>query len=153
VNRTALVFATAAVVGTLGLKRYPFPDSNVMLQLVHFHKPWIFHALRWGWFTMLFSTPALLFSGIFSLVFIFTANKKKHASKCELPPYPRLGPADAARGLTRPDRAKDSGAGEQPPIRNAEPSGVFHFNRFPRIVDLADHDTKRIRWTEARVRG
>ena len=92
-NQTALVFACAAIVGTLGLKRYPFPDSNAILQMILFHKPFIFHALRWGWFVMLFTTPGLLFSGIFSLVFIFTSNKQR-AGKSELPPFPSLSPAD-----------------------------------------------------------
>ncbi len=92
-NQTALTFACAAIVGTLGLKRYPFPDSNALLQMVLFHKPWIFHAIRWGWFVMLFTTPGLLFSGVFSLVFIFTSNQRR-AGKSELPPYPCLGPAD-----------------------------------------------------------
>ena len=95
-NQTALVFACATVAGTLGLKRFPFPDSNTILQLVLFHKPWIFHALRWGWFTMLFTTPGLLFSGLFSLVFIFTSNKHR-AVKGELPPFPQTGPADPLR--------------------------------------------------------
>ena len=85
-NQTALTFACAAIVGTLGLRRYPFPDSNAMLQIVLFHKPWIFHALRWGWFLMLFTTPGLLFSGVFSLVFIFTS--KGRAGKWSFRRYP-----------------------------------------------------------------
>ena len=94
-NRTALSFACAAIAGTLGLKWFPFPDSNAILQMVLFHQPWIFHALRWGWFTMLFTTPGLLFSGLFSLVFIFTSNQKRGSKFTgQLPPFPQLGPGD-----------------------------------------------------------
>ena len=92
-NQTALTFACAAIAGVVGLRRYPFPDANAMLQLVLFHKPYIFHTLRWGWFVMLFTTPALFFSGVFSLVFIFTS-KSTRQKKGQLPPYPALGPGD-----------------------------------------------------------
>ncbi len=94
-NRTVLTFCCAAIAGTLGLRRFPFPDSNHLLQLVHFHSPYVFLALRWTWFAMLFTTPGLLFSGVFSLVFIFSANGKRGAKFTgKLPPFPRLGPAD-----------------------------------------------------------
>ena len=92
-NQTALTFACAAIVGVVGLRRLPFPDSNGILQLVLFHQPYIFHALRWSWFVMLFTTPALFFSGLFSLVFIFTS-KNTTRKKGQLPPYPLLGPGD-----------------------------------------------------------
>ncbi len=92
-NQTALTFACAAILGVVGLRRYPFPDANAILQLVLFHKPYIFYALRWGWFVMLFTTPALFFSGVFSLVFIFTS-KNTRQKKGKLPSYPVLGPGD-----------------------------------------------------------
>jgi len=92
-NKTVLTFACAAIVGVTGLRRFPFPDTNAILQMVLFHKPYIFHALRWGWFVMLFTTPALFFSGLFSLVFIFTS-KSTRQKKGQLPPYPVLGPGD-----------------------------------------------------------
>ena len=95
-NRTVLTFCCAAIAGTFGLKRYPFPDTNSLLQMVLFHKPWIFHAIRWGWFTMLFTTPGLLFSGLFSLVFIFTSQKRT-AWKSQLPPFPILEPGNPLR--------------------------------------------------------
>ena len=95
-NQTALTFACAAIVGTLGLRRFPFPDGNALLQLVLFHKPWIFHALRWGWFVMLFTTPGLFFSTVFSLVFIFHSQRRS-AGSSELPLFPRLGPNDPLR--------------------------------------------------------
>jgi len=96
VNRTVLTFCCAAIVGTLGLRRFPFPDSNLLLQLVHFHSPYVFLALRWTWFTMLFTTPGLLFSAVFSLVFIFSSNgKRTEKFSGKLPAFPRLGPTDS----------------------------------------------------------
>ena len=85
--RRAIPFLCAAAVGLLALRRFPFPDGNDLLQLVLFHKPVIFYALRWTWMAMLFSTPALLFSGVFSLVFIF-CNRKPRIAQGMLPPFP-----------------------------------------------------------------
>ena len=45
---------------------------------------------------MLFTTPGLLFSGLFSLVFIFTSNKLRVA-KGELLPFLQPGPIRSAQ--------------------------------------------------------
>lgn len=87
-NQTALTLCCAAIVGVTGLKRWPFPDSNMLVQMILFHKPVIFHMLRWGWFLMLFTTPALAFSGLFSLVFIFTGGADARRRYGKLPPFP-----------------------------------------------------------------
>jgi hypothetical protein len=92
-NRTALTFASAAIVGTVFLKRYPFPESDALVQLILQEKPYLFHALRGGWVVMLFSTPALAFSGIFSLVFIFASSEGRRR-RSQLPPYARPSASD-----------------------------------------------------------
>ncbi len=88
--RRLVPFLCAALVGVLTFKRFPFPDGNYLLQLILFHKPLIFYTLRWSWIAMLFSTPALLFSGIFSMVFIFFNTRTKTAQGT-LPPFPLIG--------------------------------------------------------------
>src|SRR4051812_19574902 len=87
VHQTALTLASAAVVGTVFLKRYPFPEDDAVTRLILHHKPYLFHALHWGWTALLFSTPALAFSGIFSLLFIFTGREGR-PRRSKLPPYP-----------------------------------------------------------------
>ena len=91
-TQTVLTLCCAAIVGVTGLRRWPFPDNNTLLQMVLFYKPVVFHLLRWGWFTMLFTTPALFFSGLFSLVFIFTAKSEARRKVGKLPPFPLAGP-------------------------------------------------------------
>lgn len=94
-NQTALTLACAATVGTVLLKRYPFPDGDGIVQLILHYKPYIYETLHWGWTVMLFTTPALVFSGIFSLVFIFTGRSERQR-RGKLPPCPV---ADAAGPL------------------------------------------------------
>lgn len=86
-NQNVLTLASAAAVGIVFFKRYPFPDGEAMLQLVLAHDPYVFHALRWSWTAMLFTTPALVFSGLFSLVFIFTGRLGRQG-RSKLPPCP-----------------------------------------------------------------
>src|SRR5215218_6013140 len=69
------------------MKRYPFPDGDALLQVVLDRNPYVFHALRWSWTAMLFTTPALVFSGIFSLVFIFVGREAR-SGRSKLPPCP-----------------------------------------------------------------
>jgi hypothetical protein len=87
VNRTALTIACAAVVGVVFLKRYPFPDHDEVLRFVLAGKPAVFYTLRALWTAMLFTTPALAFSTVFSLVFIFAGRTERRA-KGKLPPFP-----------------------------------------------------------------
>ena len=86
-NQTVLTLASAAIVGFVLLKRYPFPEGDALLQLVLAQKPYLFHGLRWGWAVLLFTTPALVFSGIFSFVFIFSGREGRRG-RSKLPPYP-----------------------------------------------------------------
>ncbi|GAC1498624.1 MAG: hypothetical protein NVS1B14_01730 [Vulcanimicrobiaceae bacterium] len=89
-NRTALTLACAGVVGTLFLRRYPFPEHDALLGFVLGGAPAVFHALRGIWYVMLFSTPALAFSMLFSLVFIF-AGRETRKARGTLPPFPVAG--------------------------------------------------------------
>lgn len=68
-------------------KRYPFPEGDALLQVIFDHNPYLFQTLRWSWMAMLFTTPALAFSGIFSLVFIFTGRDGRQG-RSRLAPCP-----------------------------------------------------------------
>ena len=51
--------------------RMPFPDQNNLLQLIWLEKPYLFYGIKWAYLTMLFSTPYIGFSLLFSLGYIF----------------------------------------------------------------------------------
>lgn len=86
-NRTVLTLASSVAVGTTFLQRYPFPDGDALLQVVLAHNRYVFYALRWSWTAMLFTTPAVVFSGVFSLIFIFT-RRTNRPGRSHLPPFP-----------------------------------------------------------------
>jgi TraM recognition site of TraD and TraG len=80
------VLATGA--GLLALSRYPFPEENVLLQLVLLHKPALFLALRYAYVAMCFTTPYITLSVLGSLVYIFVARFERPAGLAKLPRYP-----------------------------------------------------------------
>lgn len=88
-NQTALTILCAAIVGAVFTRRYPFPEQDALLQLVLHVKPWLYQCFHWTWAAMLFTTPALVFSGAFSLVYMFVADGDRRA-KGKLPPFPQL---------------------------------------------------------------
>ena len=70
-NRAVLSFALSCVPGYALLHRYPFPAEDGVLQMILFAKPWLFDSIRWAYTVMLFSTPLIVFSILFALVYIF----------------------------------------------------------------------------------
>lgn len=95
-SRAVLTFASAAIVGSVFLRRYPFPDGDFLMQLTLHSKPWVYHWLRWSWTAMLFTTPAIAFSAVFSLIYIFTAGREQPIPG-KLPPYPGPGAGEGLR--------------------------------------------------------
>src|SRR5207244_7615484 len=64
-------------VGLAGMLSWPFPEENSLLQLVLLRKPLLFYAIKYAYFTMLFSTPFIAFSTLLSLLYIFLARRQK----------------------------------------------------------------------------
>ena len=74
-------------IGTLLSQRFPFPDDNAILQLVGAEKPMIFIAIKYAYQTMLFSTPFIACSMLFSILYIFFVRPKETTPLSPLPPY------------------------------------------------------------------
>jgi hypothetical protein len=91
-NRTVLALACSLVIGTVMMRRYPFPEGDALMRVLAWHKPWLVQGLDAIWRAMMFSTPFIFLSTIFSLVFIYTGKQKKGVSV--LPPFPKLQAAD-----------------------------------------------------------
>jgi hypothetical protein len=77
-------------IGTLLSQRFPFPDDNAILQLVGAEKPMIFIAIKYAYQTMLFSTPFIACSMLFSILYIFSGRPKETTPLSPLPPYPNV---------------------------------------------------------------
>jgi hypothetical protein len=114
--------------GAILMRRCPFPEGNALLQLVAAEKPMVFDALKYLYETMLFSTPFLLCSMLFSILYIFFVRPQELAALTPLPTYPELqgrerlflvigeihnpkrpDPAEEPKWLTIPDRGLYTG--------------------------------------------
>ena len=127
-NRMMLSFSLASSVGYVLLKRYPFPAGDDVLQLIELQRPWLFDALCWTYTAMLFSTPLIVFSASFALLYIFAVRTEPALVRNPLPPYPgarqreqlflilgeihhpkSIGPAEHPQWLTIPERGLFTG--------------------------------------------
>jgi hypothetical protein len=87
-SRQYLSLILAVGIGTLLSRRFPFPDDNAILQLIGAEKPMIFIAIKYAYQTMLFSTPFIACSMLFSILYIFFVRPKETTPLSPLPPYP-----------------------------------------------------------------
>jgi hypothetical protein len=82
-------------VGVAGMLKWPFPDTNSLLQLILLRKPMLFWAIKYSYTTMLFSTAYIVFSTTLSLLYIFLARHEKQSGEIRLPKYPEPDKRDA----------------------------------------------------------
>ena len=76
-NRTLLSLAVSCSIGIVLFRRFPFPDEHPLLALVLLHKPYIFWSIRNAYVAMLFTTPLIGFSMLFSLLYIFVVRQQQ----------------------------------------------------------------------------
>ncbi len=84
---------------TLGIgitlnRSIPFPDDNAVLELILAEKPVVFFAIQYAYQIMLFSTPFIACSMLFSILYIFFVRPREVAALAPLPPYPRVSARD-----------------------------------------------------------
>ncbi len=93
-SRNFLSLTLSALVGMVLFDRMPFPDQNNLLALLLLQKPCLFHAIKWAYFAMLFSTPYIGFSLAFSIAYIFVLRQGAAIVCGKLPPYPAAAGRD-----------------------------------------------------------
>src|ERR1051326_7709326 len=69
-------------------QRVPFPDENNLLQLILLTRPYLFYVVKSAYFVMLFTTPYIGASFLFSLIYIFVPREPASRLAGKLPPYP-----------------------------------------------------------------
>ncbi len=74
-NLVSVVVSTA--VGQYLFRNWPFPAENDLLQMVLLQKPYLFYGIRYGFVAMLFSTPYIAFSILFSFTYIFAIRREE----------------------------------------------------------------------------
>src|SRR5437879_11293086 len=87
-------FALAASIGLAIFFRMPFPDENDVLQLVLLQKPYLFYGIKWAYEVMLFTTPYIAASLLFSLAYIFLPREGPAPIGGKLPAYPEVATRD-----------------------------------------------------------
>src|SRR5439155_19757918 len=93
-NHGLFSLVVAAPIGLWLAFRLPFPAQNNLLQLVLLQKPYLFYAIHWAYVTMLFTTPYIGASLLFSLVFIFVPQEQNAVTGGKLPHYPEVADRD-----------------------------------------------------------
>ncbi len=87
-SRQFISFLVSAGIGLAGFYRLPFPSDNALLALVRLQEPRIFLGLKWSFTVMLFTTPYVTCSVLFSLAYIFIIRQEKTVRAQRLPMYP-----------------------------------------------------------------
>jgi len=91
-HRRSVSAMLSITTGMFLLTRLPFPEANTVLQLVSLEQPPVFYGIKWTYTLMLFSTPYIVFSLLFSVGYIFISRKTQSALGGKLPPYPEIPP-------------------------------------------------------------
>jgi hypothetical protein len=93
-SRPYLSIILTVGIGTLLIQHFPFPDDNAVLQLVAAEKPVIFIDIKYAYQAMLFSTPFIGCSMLFSLLYRFFVRRREVAPLAPLPLYPLAADRD-----------------------------------------------------------
>src|SRR5262249_51462600 len=88
-SRESVSLAFAATVGSVAVWRWPFPEDQVLLQLVHLERPALFDVVKGAYLVMLFTTPFIAAVVLWSLGYIFLARPDHVVIVPRLPPYSR----------------------------------------------------------------
>jgi hypothetical protein len=126
--RAPICLALAAAMGAVALWQLPFPEGNVLAQIVAVEQPLLYQIGRGAYVAMLFTTPYIACSVVASLAYIFVARPVRVATAAALPRYPevcdrrelfvvlgevhhakRFEPSEHPQWLTIPDRGLYTG--------------------------------------------
>ena len=87
-HRILLSLGLSADCGIVLNSIYPINTADPLLRLIELERPQIFHGLVWSYQLFLYSTPFLLFSMLFSLVYVHLYKGGTEEKAGALPPYP-----------------------------------------------------------------
>ena len=86
--RFILALGFSASCGVVFNSIFPMNTANPLLRLIALERPSVFHALVSSYDLFLYSTPFLLFSMIFSLLYVHLYRTELEKAAGALPPYP-----------------------------------------------------------------
>ena len=80
--------AGSMVAGLVLAYRWPWPMDNALLELIRLERMWLYSAIKYAYMGMLFTTPCIVISVLFSLASIFLERPGRTRPLAKLPPYP-----------------------------------------------------------------
>jgi len=86
--RILLSLGLSAACGIVLNSLFPMDTANPLLRLIAYQRPPVFHSLLWSYDFFLFSTPFLVFSMIFSLLYVHLYRTESEQAAGALPLYP-----------------------------------------------------------------
>jgi hypothetical protein len=87
-HRFLLSVGLAAAAGIVLRAQFPWPESDPLLRLVSLERPTLYSVAAHGYELFLFTTPFLLSSMIFSLLYVHVYQRRVEAVAGALPAYP-----------------------------------------------------------------
>jgi hypothetical protein len=87
-SRSLVCTIAAAAVWTAGWFLKPLSERNVLFELIHLERPVVYHAIRWSYIAMWFTSPLIVTSILISLAFIFVVKQERRGPDGRLPRYP-----------------------------------------------------------------
>jgi len=151
---------------------FPIDESNVLLRLIAYQRPPIFHCLVWSYNVFLYSTPFLIFSMFFSLLYVHLYRTEMELAAGKLPPYPDphtrtelslvLGevhrqlvpkPSAAPRWLSVPERGLYTGMASFGSIGSGKTYGLILPAMRQLFAYRADDPTRRLSGIVLEVKG
>jgi hypothetical protein len=87
-SKNLIAFVLAAATGMLLYFRVPFPEGNFFLELLFLWARPVFLGLKYSYIVFLYTTPYIVYSVLFSGIYIFALKIPQKIHPGRLPPYP-----------------------------------------------------------------
>ena len=144
-NRAGVSAVVALGVWVTAYYRRPFPEDDLLAQVILAERASLFHAIRWTYITLWFTTPFIVCLSVLSLAYIFIMKRERPIVPGRLPRYPiaydraapsvvvgevhharRQGPAEDPAWLTLPARGLYTGIAIVGAIGSGKTSGCMY---------------------------
>lgn len=160
-SKTFLCFLLSSAIWFYLNFRYPFPADNLVLGYISVKDPLVYGGIRWSYTIMMFTTPYIIFSSIFSCIYIFAYRDGRKTKAIPLAPYPhpaRTGrlavvvgeqhhptkflPSPTPHWITTPKRGLYTGTMVVGAVGSGKTSGVM-LPYADQLIGYAAHDRER----------
>jgi len=86
-GRNLVSFVVSAALSLYLFRGWPFPAENNLLQMVLLRKSQLFYGIKYAFVAMLFTTPYIALSILFSFAYIFVMRREERVGARRLAPY------------------------------------------------------------------